>query len=89
MKNIMKNKQITSETDSNGGKREVEDNSTEEQIVIIREGDKEVPLVRETEKPNIRGVLVVAKGAENIQVKRILLKRSCAHSMFRVTVCLC
>ena len=73
-KNIMKNKQITSETDSNGGKREVEDNSTEEQIVIIREGDKEVPLVRETEKPNIRGVLVVAKGAENIQVKKNIIE---------------
>lgn len=73
-KNLINKKQITSETDSNGGKREVEDNSTEEQIVIVREGDKEVPLVSETEKPSIRGVLIVAKGAEDIQVKKNIIE---------------
>ncbi|WP_033828447.1 stage III sporulation protein AG [Bacillus andreraoultii] len=73
-KNIINKKQITSETDSNGGKREVEDNSKEEQIVVIREGDKEVPLVSETKKPVIRGVLVVAKGAENVQVKKAIIE---------------
>ena len=50
-KNMINKKQTTSETDSNGGQREVEDHSTEEQIVIIREGDKEIPLVSETKKP--------------------------------------
>lgn len=73
-KNLINKKQITSETDSNGGKREVEDNSTEEQIVIVREGDKEVPLVSETEKPGIRGVLIVAKGAEDIHVKKNIIE---------------
>lgn len=73
-KNLINKKQITSETDSNGGKREVEDQSTEEQIVVIREGDKEIPLVSETEKPQVRGVLVVAKGADNIQVKKSIIE---------------
>ncbi|WP_338451669.1 stage III sporulation protein AG [Niallia oryzisoli] len=62
--------QVTDETDREGGKRKVEDTSTDEQLVIIQDGEKEVPIVIETKKPEIRGVLVVAKGAENIQVKK-------------------
>lgn len=68
-KNTTNQGQITDETDREGGKRVVEDQSKEEQVVIIREGEKEVPIVIETKKPNIRGVLIVAKGADNIQVK--------------------
>ena len=41
--------------------REVEDESLDEKTVIIREGDKETPVVLRTEKPKVRGVLVVAK----------------------------
>ncbi len=62
--------QVTDETDREGGKRKVEDTSSDEQLVIIQDGEKEVPIVIETKKPEIRGVLVVAKGAENIQVKK-------------------
>ncbi|MDP4158082.1 MAG: stage III sporulation protein AG, partial [Bacillota bacterium] len=62
--------QTTNETDTNGGKRKVQDSSTDEQMVIIRNGDQEVPIVVQTKKPKIRGVLVVAKGAENIEVKK-------------------
>ncbi|WP_071395717.1 stage III sporulation protein AG [Bacillus tuaregi] len=69
-KNIKTQSQVTDETDREGGKRKVEDTSSDEQLVIIQDGDKEVPIVLETKKPEIRGVLVVAKGAENIQVKK-------------------
>lgn len=66
--------QITDETDREGGKRNVEDISNEEQLVIIRDGEREIPIVLETKKPKIRGVLVVAKGAENIQVKKWIIE---------------
>ncbi|UQD52699.1 stage III sporulation protein AG [Bacillus methanolicus] len=69
-KNIVTKSQTTTETDREGGKRKVEDASKDEQLVIVRNGEKEVPIVVETKKPEIRGVLVVAKGAENIQVKK-------------------
>ena len=39
------------------GKRKVQESSTDEQLVIIRNGEKEVPIVVETKKPDIRGVL--------------------------------
>lgn len=66
--------QTTVETDKQGGERKVEDASVDEKVVIIRNGDKEVPIVVETKKPNIRGVLVVAHGAENIQVKKMIIE---------------
>jgi len=73
-KNTTSKVQTTDETDREGGKRKVEDQSKEEQLVIIRNGEKEVPIVIETKKPVIRGVLVVAKGADNIQVKKWIIE---------------
>lgn len=68
-KNRNTKQQNTNETDREGGTRKVEDITKDDQVVIIRSGDKEEPLVVKTEKPAIRGVLVIAKGVENIQVK--------------------
>ncbi|UII57957.1 stage III sporulation protein AG [Cytobacillus spongiae] len=73
-KNTTSQSQTTDETDREGGKRKVEDQSKEEQLVIVRNGEKEVPIVVETKKPEIRGVLVVAKGADNIQVKKWIIE---------------
>ncbi|GIN55747.1 stage III sporulation protein AG [Lederbergia ruris] len=69
-KNTVLRNQTTKEEDTNGGTRQVEDQSKEDEIVIIQNGDKETPLTSETQKPDIQGVLVVAEGAENIQVKK-------------------
>jgi stage III sporulation protein AG len=69
-KNTVTQSQTTEETDREGGKRGVEDLSKDEQLVIIRKGENETPIVLETKKPTIRGVLVVAKGAENVQVQK-------------------
>lgn len=73
-KNTILKSQTTSEMDREGGERKVEDQSQDEQIVIIRDGEKEVPIVLETKKPEIRGVLVVAKGADNVQVKKWIIE---------------
>lgn len=66
--------QSTQETDREGGTRKVEDASTDDKLVVIRNGDKEQPVVIKTKKPEIRGVLIVAKGAENIQVKKWIIE---------------
>ncbi len=68
-KNISSKNQDTNETDREGGTRKVEDRTREEQVVIVRNGDKEEALLVRKEKPVIRGVLVVAQGVENVQVK--------------------
>lgn len=68
-KNTSEKVQKTDETDREGGKRVVDDVTKDEQLVIIRNGDKEEPLLQRQEKPSIRGVLVVANGVDNVQVK--------------------
>lgn len=69
-KNLIIGTQTTEETDQNGGERNIEDTTEEQQIVIVRQGDDEVPLLIQTKKPEIRGVLVVAKGVEHLETKQ-------------------
>lgn len=71
-KNTVKRSQTTDETDKEGGKRKVEDESTDEKTVIVRQGDKEAPIILRENKPKVRGVLVVAKGVDNLQVKQMV-----------------
>ena len=73
-KNQVTHTQKTNEVDSNGGKRDVEDVSTDQQVVIVRKGEEEKPLVIETKKPAVKGVLVVAQGAESIKVQQMLIE---------------
>ncbi|WP_285768877.1 stage III sporulation protein AG [Peribacillus sp. SI8-4] len=73
-RNKVTQKQITEETDQEGGKRTVEDTSVDEQLVLVKSGEKEGPIISETKKPSVRGVLVVAKGAENIQIKKWIIE---------------
>ncbi|MGD6966986.1 stage III sporulation protein AG [Rossellomorea vietnamensis] len=66
--------QLTKETDREGGNRSIEDKTSDDKLVIIKNGDSEVPVILETKKPKISGVLVVAKGADNIQVKKWIIE---------------
>ncbi|WP_027407751.1 stage III sporulation protein AG [Anoxybacteroides tepidamans] len=73
-KNRVTQQQTTDETDREGGKRKIENHSFNEQVVIVHDGEKETPVVVTTKKPDIRGVLVVAKGADNLQVKQWIVE---------------
>jgi stage III sporulation protein AG len=73
-KSVQSQTQLTDETDREGGKRKVEDTSRNEQIVIIRSGDTEKPVIVRVRKPEVRGVLIAAKGADNIQVKKWIIE---------------
>jgi stage III sporulation protein AG len=68
-KNLIKGQQTTDESDQNGGTRKVEDHTEEIQTVLVRQGDREVPLLVETKKPGVRGVFVVANGADHASVR--------------------
>lgn len=73
-KNITTQTQITAETDREGGERKVEDTSKDQQLVITRNGDTETPVIIKTKKAEVRGVLVVAAGADNIHVKASIIE---------------
>ncbi|MCA0982790.1 stage III sporulation protein AG [Halobacillus yeomjeoni] len=68
-KNLIISKQTTKENDKNGGEREIEDYSKEQQLVLVRQGDREVPLLVKTSKPKVSGVFITAKGVNQIKVK--------------------
>ncbi|MFM1653070.1 stage III sporulation protein AG [Brevibacillus sp. B_LB10_24] len=59
----------TKETDKDRATRDQTDQSKDEQVVVIQGSKQDQPIVVKTLKPKVRGVLVVAKGADNIQVK--------------------
>lgn len=70
---VEKNRNIRSSTnqemDKEKATRNQNEQSRDEQLVIVQGGKQDQPVVVKTLKPRVRGVLVVAKGADNIQVK--------------------
>lgn len=73
-KNLIKGRQTTDESDQHGGDRTVEDLTEESQVVLIRQGDQEVPLLVQTKKPEVRGVFVIAKGAEHKTIENWIVE---------------
>ncbi|MGM9987088.1 MAG: stage III sporulation protein AG [Bacillaceae bacterium] len=73
-KNTNEHTQITEETDKTGGKRKIESTKKDQTAVILKEDGKEKPLVIKTEKADVKGVLVVADGVENIEVKQMVIE---------------
>ena len=69
-KNLIVGTQTTVESDQGGGTRNIDDLTEEQQVVIVRQGDQEVPLIVQSKKPVVRGVLVVANGVEQIELKQ-------------------
>jgi len=65
---------VTKETDKDRATRDQSDQTRNEEVVVIQGANQEQPVVVKTVKPKVRGVLVVAKGAENIQVKAWILE---------------
>ncbi|MFC7394239.1 stage III sporulation protein AG [Scopulibacillus cellulosilyticus] len=64
----------TKETDSNGGKREVNETNEDGEVVTVDNGQEKKPVIIGKQKPEIRGVLVVAQGAESPTVKAWIME---------------
>ncbi len=60
----------TAEADAEGGTREIVESTEERSLSVVRSsGGEEIPVVREVEPGQIRGVLVVAEGASDPRVR--------------------
>lgn len=68
-KNTNVQSENTTENDREGGTREIQQQSRDENPVIIGSGEGSKPLIIGKQKPDISGVGVVAEGADNVQVK--------------------
>lgn len=63
---------ITDENDRDGGVRHITSISKDGKVVLHEVSGNQKPIVTKTINPRIRGVLIVAKGAENATVRRLI-----------------
>jgi stage III sporulation protein AG len=71
--NKTESQSITEENDKNGGVRHITSVSKDGQVVLYEVSGDQKPIVTKTINPRIRGVLIVAKGAENATVRRLII----------------
>ena len=67
--NIVETKDTTEERDANGGVRTVKSQNFTENVVISNDNNGNKLLVLKEIKPKVRGVIIVAEGADDIGVK--------------------
>ncbi len=62
----------TDEQDRNGASRQITEVSRNGEIVLYEVSGNDTPIILKTIKPKIRGIIIVANGAENITVKEMM-----------------
>ncbi|CAM4503724.1 stage III sporulation protein AG [Paenibacillus typhae] len=71
-RNMNDSQQLSEETDASGGKRHTTQYTRDGEIVTYSQSGDETPIITKRIKPQVRGVLVVAKGAENKVVRGLI-----------------
>ncbi|AIQ48337.1 stage III sporulation protein AG [Paenibacillus sp. FSL R7-0273] len=71
-RNMNDSQQVSEETDASGGKRHTTQYTRDGEIVTYSQSGDETPIITKRIKPQVRGVLVVAKGAENKVVRGLI-----------------
>ena len=64
--------QITDEKDQSGATRHVTEVTRSGEVVLYENSGQQSPIVLKKIKPKIRGVVIVARGAENLTVKQLI-----------------
>ncbi|MGG6309716.1 stage III sporulation protein AG [Paenibacillus macerans] len=72
-RNVKDSQELTEESDADGGKRHITQYTRDGQIVTYEASGSEQPIVTKKIKPKVRGVLIVARGAENKTVKSLIV----------------
>lgn len=73
-RNINRSESVTDETDRNGGKRHLTTVTSDGQVVLYQATDGQQPLITKIINPRIRGVLIVAEGAEDAAVRKLIIQ---------------
>lgn len=73
-KSMKQTQQTTNEKDQAGATRHITDVTSSGEVVLYQVSGDQTPLITKTIRPKIRGVVVVAEGAENLTVKKLLLE---------------
>jgi len=72
--NKSESKSVTQETDKNGGLREITTTTHDGQVVFLESSGEQEPVITKVINPRIRGVLIVAEGAEDATVRKLIIQ---------------
>lgn len=64
----------TQETDTNGGNRKISETSTKKEVIYQEINGEKIPVTQSIIMPKIEGAIVIAKGAQNIDVKTNIIQ---------------
>lgn len=87
-KNWNRSVQTTKEADK-GATRDITNETDQEQVVLAKTDRGDEPVVTKTIKPKVRGVVIVATGAGNLQVKAWILEavqRSLGVPSYKISI---
>jgi stage III sporulation protein AG len=73
-RNSQQTQQVTNEKDQDGGTRHITNITRNGEVVLYEVSGEQTPIILKRIKPKIRGVLIVAKGAENVTVKKLIIQ---------------
>jgi stage III sporulation protein AG len=88
-RDLNETQRITDEKDNNGASRHLTEVTKDGRIVIVEVSGKEQPIIQKIVKPKISGVAIVAEGAENITVQKLIkeiVSKGLDVSTHRITV---
>lgn len=71
---VRDSEQVTSEADKRGGNRSITQSNNDKKTAYYRTDNGDKPVIIKTIKPKVRGVLVVARGVENMEVKALVIE---------------
>lgn len=64
----------TEETDTNGGKRKIEQTDTNKEIIYEEKNGEKSPITQKVVMPKIEGAIITAEGAENANIKTNIIQ---------------
>lgn len=71
-RDVKSSQHTTEEEDRNGAKRHISDITRSGDIVLYEVSGKQQPIVLKQIKPKIRGIVIVARGAENLTLQKLI-----------------
>ena len=66
--------QVTNELIKSGGNRSVNHTNTDKKVAHYRSNNNDLPVIVKRVKPKVRGVLIVARGVEDLAVKSVIIE---------------
>ncbi|CAM3589171.1 stage III sporulation protein AG [Marinicrinis lubricantis] len=73
-RNTRESQQLTNEKDVDGATRHITSITKDGEIVLYEVSGGQQPIILKTIKPKIRGIIIVAGGAENATVKQLIVE---------------